>query len=99
MRRGSTPTFRFRLPAKAFAFSEITVIFAQDGKEVLSVGKDRLSEDGQEVFFTMTEEETMAFTSSCSAELQLRLEDTEGSVWISETRPFSVRKKYPEDLI
>ena len=99
MRRGSTPTFRFRLPAKASAFSAITVYFVQNGQEILQVEKSRLTAEDDEVFFTMTEEESLSFAPSLPAELQLRLADEEGAVWVSEVRPFAIRKKYPEDLV
>ncbi len=99
MRRGSTPTFCFRLPEKASFFSEIDIIFVQNGKEILQVDKSRLTEEDQEVSFTMTVEESLSFAPSLTAELQLRLVDTEGNVWISEIRTFTVRKKYPEDRV
>jgi hypothetical protein len=99
MRRGSTPTFCLRLPAKASLFPTVTVLFAQDGKEILTLDRSRLSEKGAEVFFSLTEEETLSFRPAMPAELQLRLVDREGAVWVSGIRPVTVRKKYPEDLI
>ncbi len=99
MRRGSTPTFVLRLPAEASHFAEIGIVFTQNGSEILLVEKGRLSAAGDEISFTMTIEETMSFAPSVPSELQLRLVDLDGAVWVSDIRTVTVRKKYPEDLI
>ncbi|MBQ4064944.1 MAG: hypothetical protein IJD10_02475 [Clostridia bacterium] len=99
MRRGSTPTFVCRLPAAANHFSEIELVFVQDGKELLTVDKGRMTSEKDEVSFTMTEEETMTFAPSVLSELQLRLVDLDGAVWVSDIRTVTVRKKYPEDAV
>ncbi len=99
MRRGSTPTFIFSLPLDTSCLKEIEIFFLQKGQLILTVDRQALSMDGKEVSFMMSEQESMAFASSLPAEIQIRLVTTDGTVWISEIRSFSVRKKYPEDAL
>ena len=99
MRRGSTPTFSFRLPAETSRFAEIGVIFTQNGKTVLAVDRSRFLAESTEISFVMTKEETLAFLPNEAAELQLSLTDVDGNIWVSDIRTCTVRKKYPEDLI
>ena len=99
MRRGSTPTFVCCLPSAASHYCEIELIFVQDGKEILKIGKNRMSAEQNEVSFTMTVTETMTFAPAVPAEMQLRLVDLDGAVWVSDIRTVTVRKKYPEDAV
>lgn len=99
MRRGSTPTFLFSLPAEASRFSVIEIVFVQNGETILTVERDALTLDGNKVSFVMSEEDSMAFAPSINAEIQIRLVTEEGTILISEIRSFPVRPKYPEDAI
>lgn len=99
MRRGSTPTFVFSLPADAACFTEIEILFMQDTREVLRVSRPSLTLKGKEVSFVMTEEQSLAFAPSRIAEIQIRLATPDGMVLISEIRTLPIRKKYPEDAI
>lgn len=99
MRRGSTPTFVFTLPADSSCFSAITIVFVQDGREVMAVERPSLTLNGKEVSFVMSEEQSLAFAPSCRAEIQMRLVTQDGAVLISGIRTLPIRKKYPEDAI
>ncbi len=99
MRRGSTPTFVFTLPADASCFTEIEILFMQDTREVLRVSRPSLTLKGKEVSFVMSEMQSLAFAPSCNAEVQIRLVTEDGKVLISEIRTLPVRKKYPEDAL
>ncbi len=99
MRRGTTPTFFFELPADATHFLTVEIVFVQDGKTVLTVDRSRLTANGRQVSFRMTEEETLSFLPEVNAELQLRLITEEGQVLVSDIRTCPIRKKYPEDLL
>jgi hypothetical protein len=98
MRRGTTPTFLFILPADSACFSDIEIVFVQNGMLILTLNRADLTLDGNEVSFVMTEEQSMAFSPSLNGEIQIRLVAQDGTVLISEIRTFPVRKKYPEDI-
>ena len=99
MRRGTTPTFVFVLPADTACFSDIEIVFVQNGKMILTVDQNDLILDGNEASFVMSEEQSMAFSPSVNGEIQIRLVAQDGTVLISEIRTFPVRKKYPEDIL
>ncbi len=99
MRRGSTPTFSFILPANTSVFSNIEILFVQNGTVILTVDQTDLTLDGNEVSFVMTEEQSMAFSPASNGEIQIRLVAQDGTVLISEIRTFPIRKKYSEDLL
>ena len=99
MRRGTTPTFVFVLPTDTACFSDIEIVFVQNGKMILTVDQNDLILDGNEVSFVMSEEQSMAFSPSVNGEIQIRLVAQDGTVLISEIRTFPVRKKYPEDIL
>lgn len=73
MTRGSTPTFVFTLPSDTSVYSDIDIYFSQNGSVILDVTQAALTLSGNEVSFTMTEEESLKFTASVPAEIQIRL--------------------------
>ena len=95
MTRGSTPTFVFTLPADVSSYTDIDIYFAQNGSVVLDRAKDSLTLSGNEVSFTMSEAESLKFTASVPAEIQIRLVSGEGKIFISEIRRIAVLKKDP----
>ena len=62
---------------------------------MLDRAKDSLTLSGNEVSFTMSEAESLKFTASVPAEIQIRLVSGEGKIFISEIRRIAVLKKYP----
>lgn len=95
MTRGSTPTFVFTLPSDTSVYSDIDIYFAQNGSVILDVTQAALTLSGNEVSFTMTEEESLKFTASVPAEIQIRLVTKDGRIFISEIRRIAVLKRYP----
>lgn len=95
MTRGSTPTFIFALPADSAVYTAIDIYFVQNGSVVLDKQKGELTASGNEVSFTMSEAESLKFTASVPAEIQIRLVTGEGRILISEIRKLAVLKKYP----
>lgn len=95
MTRGSTPTFVFTLPSDTSVYSDIDIYFAQNGSVILDVTQAALTLSGNEVSFTMTEEESLKFTASVPAEIQIRLVTRDGRIFISEIRRIAVLKRYP----
>lgn len=92
MIRGSTPSFSFVLPSDASCYSTIDIHFVQNGNTVLSVSKESLTLNGNEVSFTMSEADSLKFSDSVPAEIQLRLVSADGTVLVSEIRKIAVRK-------
>ena len=99
MRRGSTPTFVFTLPIDSSYFSAITIVFVQDGREVMAVERPSLTLNGKDISFVMSEEQSLAFAPSRNAEIQIRLVTPDGTVLVSDIRTLPIRKKYPEDAL
>ncbi len=97
MIRGSTPTFCFVLPMTASHFSTIDVIFVQNGSEILSIGKDAMTLNGNELSFRINESDSLRFAASSDAACQIRLTTEDGTVLLSEIRRIPIRKKFPED--
>lgn len=95
MTRGSTPTFVFTLPSDTSVYSDIDIYFSQNGSVILDVTQAALTLSGNEVSFTMTEEESLKFTASVPAEIQIRLVTRDGRIFISEIRRIAVLKRYP----
>ena len=98
MRRGSTPTFTVNMPAHSSCFSEVTVVFVQNGKVILSLEDDALDFDGYSLTFTLTEEQSFMFEAGHIAELQLRAKTTLGQIVVSDIKQIAITKKYPEDI-
>lgn len=73
MRRGTTPTHTFQLPVDASELKEIKIIYAQNGKEVLSKFKKDLALDGEFVSVRLTQEETLKFVTSSPCQIQVRV--------------------------
>lgn len=98
MRRGSTPTFTVNMPANSSCFSDVTVVFVQNGKVVLTIGNDELNFDGYSLTFTLSEDQSFMFEAGHIAELQLRAVTTLGQIVVSDIKQIAVTKKYPEDI-
>lgn len=98
MRRGSTPTFRVNMPAHSSCFSDVTVVFVQNGNVILTIEHDFLTFEDYVLTFTLTEEQSFMFEAGHIAELQLRAVTTLGQVLVSDIKQIAIMKKYPEDI-
>ena len=99
MRRGTTPTLTFLLPADASLFDSATLFLTQNGLSVLTVGQDRLIAEGKTLSLTLTENESLLFEPWIPAEVQLRLTTPQGTVLRSEIRRLAIRPLIPDDPI
>ena len=86
------------MPAHSSCFSEVTVVFVQNGKVILSLEDDALDFDGYSLTFTLTEEQSFMFEAGHIAELQLRANTTLGQIVVSDIKQIAITKKYPEDI-
>lgn len=84
MRRGTTPTHTFQLPVDAATLEEVKIIYAQSGKEVLSKTKKHCSLNGTSVSVTLTQEETLKFSTCSPCEIQVRTLTQDGEAKASD---------------
>ena len=98
MVKGSTPTFKLKLPVHTDIISTIQVIFVQENYSSLTVESDRMTFDGYYVTFKLEDWETLEFVPGVIADLQLSLSTIDGDVYVSDIKKVAVRKKYPEDI-
>lgn len=98
MRRGTTPTIHCELPTLASTFSHIDVYFAQNDDIVLTLSKSNLVCEGNDISFTLTENQTKSFAEGIPAKIQIRLQTPDGKVLLSDIRYITVRERLA-DLI
>ena len=82
MRRGTTPTIVFHLPFNTSEIRNVEVYFAQDDELIVEKGKDDCTLNGTMLSVTLTQAETLRFSSDDNGkiEMQLRFVFLDGSV-------------------
>ncbi len=98
MVKGSTPTFKLKLPVHSDSITYIQVVFVQGNECVLTVEEDRITYDGYYASFILEEWETLSFAPGVVAEIQLTVSTADGQVFVSDIKKLAIMKKYPEDL-
>lgn len=75
MRRGTTPTLTFTTPYAAEIIQSGYLTFQQRGVNVLDVplGDPSVTVEDEAITITLTQEQTLAFTTYAPAEAQIRL--------------------------
>lgn len=99
MVRGSTPTFTVLLPVNVSEIAALLVYFVQNDKLITTIRLERMITDEKEASFTLSEEETFAFSSNSNAEMQMTLHTKGGQVLVSQIKKIPIRKKYPEEIL
>lgn len=97
MRRGTTPIHRFTLPVKTEEISKIRVLYAQNGKLILTKQDEVTYESGRAVV-TLTQEDTLLFKSGTMAEIQLRIITTDGDVLASNVLTVRVKRLLEDEV-
>ena len=98
MVKGSTPTFRLKLPVHTDIITDIQAIFVQENESSLTIENDRMTFDGFYASFTLEDWETLEFVPGIIADLQVTLMTSDGKTYVSDIKKVAVRKKYPEDI-
>lgn len=87
MRRGTTPTLRFKLPISCdridvadIAFAQKETIRSKESTLVFSKVKDDCEMDGNILSLTLKEEDTLKLSDDVPVEIQLRLKCGETSM-------------------
>ena len=98
MVRGSTPTFRLKLPVHTDIISDVQAYLVQENEASITVEHDRMALDGYYASFTLEDWETLELVPNVVADLQITVVTTDGKIYVSEIKKVAVRKKYPEDI-
>jgi hypothetical protein len=80
MRRGTTPTIVFHLPFDVSTIHNCEVYFAQNDELIIEKKMSDCILSGATLSVTLTQADTLAFSSDGKVEMQLRFVFTDGSV-------------------
>ncbi len=81
MRRGTTPTHVFELPEElvGIPFTALWITYSQDGVTILEKSIEECKQDGQYVYITLTQDETLLFSMDAFlTEAQVRIKTKNG---------------------
>lgn len=99
MMRGTTPVHTFTLPISTEMVSNVRIIYAQSGEQVLvKEGKD-CTLSGNEVTVRLTQAETFLFDCKKRVEIQLRVLTAGGDVLNSEIMEVIVARCLDNEVI
>lgn len=99
MIRGTTPTLQFVLPFETINIKKLFITFSQDNKEVFTLDESRCSLSNELVTVTLTQQETLMFTSNQTVRIQLRVLTVDDSALASSIITTSVQKILKEGEI
>ncbi len=99
MGRGTTKTHTFELPFDAKAIKKTRVLYSQDGDIVIKKDGDEVQIDGNVVTVKLSQEDTFAFSSKVSIEIQLRVLFNNGDVKNSDIIKTSVARCLDNEVI
>lgn len=84
MRRGTTPTHTFTLPFDSSIIQKIRIVYAQQGRVVLTKTGDDVTISGNVAKTILTQQETLAFSCARPVEIQVRVLTIAGDVQNSD---------------
>lgn len=90
MIRGTTPTHTFVFPLDGSEYAAIYVTYVQKGTTVLEKTEEDMTFDGNVGSYTLTQAETLGFSSKNPVEIQIRAKTTGGIAIASRTYTVSV---------
>lgn len=101
MFRATTPTHTFTLPIDTSRLSKILITYAQNENIVLEKTEADCTLDGSNVILTLTQEETLLFTTEEDARvlIQIRVLTTDGKVHASEIEKEFARNCLNEEVL
>ena len=73
MVRGTTPELIFTLPFEVSSIQKLWITFSQKNSEIFTLEKEVCTLDGTEVRVSLTQEQTLQFSSNCILEIQMRV--------------------------
>lgn len=93
--RGTTPVLKFDYPYTYADITDMTISFAQDGTTLLtlSMGDDDIHNIADhEVSVELTQEQTNLFKHNFPLEVQVKVKNTEGQVWVGDIEHYQVHR-------
>ena len=106
--RGASQQFRFVTPYFFSELKNITVTFKQyeDGRETVSIKKNKIdcewigqATQSKTIYVTLNQEETLRFSTTSKAYVQLRAVTENGFVFASRIQPLSVYSTLDETIL
>lgn len=93
MIRGSTPTHEFNIPFDTSLIEKLEIVYAQNDKVVFQKNTEDCTLDGQTIYVTLSQEETIKFDCyKRSVQIQLRVKTTDERVVISNLMSVDLQK-------
>jgi hypothetical protein len=99
MRRGTTPTHKFRLPFSAETVSKFKVIYAQDDVVILTKENESCECNGNVITVRLTQEETLLFDSKKIVQIQIRILTLGGDALASDIKLVDVDNCLESEVI
>ena len=101
MIRATTPTHIFTFPDELNPADceRILVTYSQGSTRVLELTEEDVSVDGQDVKYTLTQEQTNLFTDVKQAKVQVRVLTVSGDALASDIIPFSVKPVLNDEVL
>ena len=99
MFRATTPTHIFALPFDTSLLQEIRITYQQNERTVLQKTEADCTLTENEIKVTLSQEETLLFTSGKRVSIQLRVLTTAGQVMASEIEKVSVKACLDEEVL
>lgn len=99
MTRGTTPVLEFTIPFQTSLIKTCYVTFNQNGVTVLEKDKDHCEFSGTKITVTLTQEETLLFSSGDMVEIQIAIRTTDESAFRSEIKKVGVNRILKDGVI
>ena len=99
MIRGTTPTHTFQIPFSTSLLKEIRISYAQGNSVIVEKSTEDCRLDGTEITVKLTQEETMRFSETKLAELQLRVKLNDGNVLATPVLRLDVGELLKDEII
>ena len=99
MIRGTTPVHTFQLPFDTGCIKSIKILYAQNGQVVLEKNTRQVQLQGSTATVNLSQEDTLAFSSADTAEIQLRILTEEGQALASGVIPCGVGRLLEDEVL
>jgi hypothetical protein len=76
--RGTTPVQIFTLPFEQELLSDLRITYSQNKKKILTKNKEDVELSGNDIVFTLTQEETFSFVENQNVLVQLKVKTVDG---------------------
>ena len=100
--RGATPTHRFNLLNDVGVINQIakwSIVYVQQGNIVMRKTEEHVTLSGQELWFKLTQDETLAFRANRDVEIQLKALTESDDVLISKIFRMDVKRVLDEEVM